>query len=555
MDLNEDNTREHIVRPAATPALGFFPASAPSSSLPPLATVHLHTARLSLHHNMSQLRPYYDHDTFDAGYSVIFKPGVGLIDTHTNKPISATLTSSLLQSTGSSNRSANGFRIGGLSDKRFIGDVGLGKTVRSSAAEKNYVYDLELKEYFDPNNMMELLKNLVWSFFKNYCKSILSQPLEIARLVLQVGVFNFDTKRRSVIRQQLDDVSKAESDLPDEDDDEDDDENYFQSAIEFNNISDHKKPTKKLTPTKPKTALVLESRHKIKPISKHTIDIMSSIAAKDGPLALFRGINASFIHQTLSHTIEAWITGFIAPFLGIPDPFFLDLTHLPDPLRSLWLSVLACVLTGMVLLPLDLIKVRLMLTQFTKPQPEQPASPEQRPLEQNTRSIRESIRKYPLNLLLHPPPAIALLTVLYLFSTSIFRKTTPYLLFIRFNIDSYLSPTFFTLVNLFLLIFEFFIKLPVENVLRKEQVRFLLTSKPYDKHNVVTILNPDENLIVDFNSGWIHNDDDVNQPSMWQRIQRFGLFDGWRVGVLNVFAFWGYNILNSDGTSLDEEKL
>lgn len=517
---------------------------------------------------MSLLRPYYDHDTFDAGYSVIFKPGVGLIDTNTNRPISSSLASSLSQSAGSANRTLNnpgGFRIGGLADKRFIGDVGLGKATRTAGGDKNYVYDLEFKEYFDVNNLSELLKNLIWNFIKNYCKSILSQPLEIARLVLQVGVFNFEPKEQRKDYQRLLVDVLDESDLPD------DEENYFQSAIEFNNISELTKPAKtahlsssKRKPTVVQPVRTNTNRHKIKPLSKHTIDIMSAIAGKDGPLALFRGINAAFIHQTLSHTIEAWITGFIAPFLGIPDPFFLDLTHLPDPLKSLWLSVLACVLTGIVLIPLDLIKVRLMLTQFTKPQSETIKNPEvDSSVEdtvvveqaQNTRSIRESIRNYPLQLLLNPPPAIALLTVLYQFSTTIFRKTTPYLLFIRFNIDSYLSPTLFTLVNLFLLIFEFFIKLPVENILRKEQVRFLLAPKDYDKHNVVTILNPNENLIVDFNSGWVHNDDADLQPSLWHRIQRFGLFDGWRVGVLNVFAFWGYNILNSNGNSLDEEKL
>lgn len=501
---------------------------------------------------MSDLRPYYDHDTFDAGYSVIFKPGVGLIDTHTNRPISSSLTSSLSQNARSST-SNKGFRIGGLSDKRFIGDVGLGKANRTANGEKNYVYDLEFKEYFDANNLSELLKNLIWNFFKNYCKSILSQPLEIARLVLQVGVFNFESASKTNWNRSIDNALD-ESDLPDEE------ANYFQSPIGF--ISEHKTPKKTQAVPSPKKSTPANhvNRHKIKPISKHTIDIMSAIASKDGPLALFRGINASFIHQTLSHTIEAWITGFLAPFLGIPDPFFLDLTHLPDPLRSLWLSVLACVLTGLVLVPLDLIKVRLMLTQFTEPAPlelESSQASEATPAvpEQNTRSIRESIRKYPLHLLLNPPPAITLLTILYQFSTSIFRKTTPYLLFIRFNIDSYLSPTLFTVVNLFLLVFEFFIKLPVENVLRKEQVRFLLAPKDYDTHNVVTILNPEENLIVDFNSGWVHNEDEVYPPSLWHRVQRLGLFDGWRVGVLNVFAFWGYNILNSNGTSLDEEKL
>ena len=322
-----------------------------------------------------------------------------------------------------------------------------------------------------------------------------------------------------------------------------------------------------------------KNKNKIQPVSLHTIDIMSSIIAKDGPFALFRGINASFIHQTLSHTIEAWITGFISPFLGIPDPFFLDLTHLTEPLKSLWLSVLACVLTGLILMPLDLIKVRLMITQFNKPVSNEESGvsstdslvtniKEEKIPEISTRSIRDSICNFPIHFLVHPPPTISCLTILHQFSTSIFRKAAPYILFIRFNIDSYLSPNLYTFVNLFLLILEFFIKLPVENLLRKEQVRFLLRPKSVveDEKKVISIESEEDDLIIDFNNGWkddidneVEDSDGELKPlrsiSLWQRIKILGLFNGWRVGVLNVIGFWGYNILKKNGAELKEERL
>lgn len=533
------------------------------------------------------LRPYYDHDTFDAGYSVIFKPGVGLIDTETNKPITSSLASSIAKQSSQRNfKSGQSIGLSGLSSKKSIGDIGIGKTTTSNGTDKNYIYDLEFQEYFDFNNLSELLKNLVWNFCKNYFKVLLSQPLEIVRLVLQVGTFDISDsqpKRPSRYSRLLNKQNVKSSDTPqvtDISDESDGEVNYFESPSPSMNLPKEKLRTKSPTKIrKLRSDRKPKNKNKIQPVSLHTIDIMSSIIAKDGPFALFRGINASFIHQTLSHTIEAWITGFISPFLGIPDPFFLDLTHLTEPLKSLWLSVLACVLTGLILMPLDLIKVRLMITQFNKPPNNEESGvsstdslvtniKEEKILEISTRSIRDSICNFPTHFLVHPPPTISCLTILHQFSTSIFRKAAPYILFIRFNIDSYLSPNLYTFVNLFLLILEFFIKLPVENLLRKEQVRFLLRPKSVveDEKKVITIESEEDDLIIDFNNGWkddidneVEDSDGELKPlksvSLWQRIKILGLFNGWRVGVLNVIGFWGYNILKKNGAELREERL
>lgn len=517
------------------------------------------------------LRPYYDHDTFNAGYLVIFKPGVGLIDTTTRKPIGASF----------------GHNVPGSIGTFSPGKVGLlaislpGGEMLIKPPDKNYVYDLELLEYFDMNNLGELFKNLVWNFFKNYCKVLLSQPLEIVRLVLQVGYFDFtlSPKNDQNYSRLMDDMgsSSKSTDLVSSDEYEEEIDYFQLTELSESAIYRTKKPELVLVP-KPARS---RNPNKIYPISRHTIDIMTAIASKDGPFALFKGINASFIHYTLSHTIEAWITGFLSPFLSIPDPFFLDLTHSTEPAKSLWLSVLACVLAGLVLMPLDLIKVKLMLTQFNKPASEtqtpseqynstdsdaaqwaassspEPPLPNTPESSMNPRSVRDSIRNFPRAVVLRPPPTIALLTVLHQFSTTVFRKLAPYLLFVRYNIDSYLSPNLYTVVNLVLLIMELFIKLPVENMLRKEQVRFLLTPKSLaeDPYRVVTIDDPSENLIVTFN-GWdasqLPDYNNGEKLSFWMRLRILGLFNGWRVGVLNVIGFWGYNIFKSSGVMAEE---
>lgn len=490
----------------------------------------------------NNLRPYYDHDTFNAGYSVIYKPGVGLIDTATNRPINATLTSSILNKT----------KQGNMSPGRGIGLSGFDNGVSNNLSDKNYVYDLEFNEYFDFGNFTELFKNLIWNFFKNYCKTLFMQPFEMVRLVLQVGSFELNSKSKKTAKRRVSSSPSVGSTSFIIDAESDDEINYFQSSNEWVPKGGKHEEEKRIDLS------TSDVSTKIQPVSKHTKDIMSAIITQDGPFALFRGINASFIYQTLSHTIEAWITGFVSPFLGIPDPFFLDLTRSTDPLRSMWLSVAACVLTGLVLMPLDLIKVRLMITRFEKTiinestLEESEIVPPKKKI--SRRSIRASILNYPIHYLIKPPPSVTVLTVLYQFATTIFRKSAPYFLFIRYNIDSYSSPNLYTIVNLLLLILEFFIKLPVENLLRKEQVKFLLQPKSIaeDEMRVLTIDSPDD-LVIDFNESW--EQDSSKQISLVDRFKKLALFDGWRVGVLNVIGFWGYNILKNDGGYLKAERL
>lgn len=553
----------------------------------PLIPFPFHTSMSSTSNTKlgpEQLRPYYDHDSFDAGYSVIFKKGVGLIDPKTGKPITANLSSNIIEK----QVNENGFGSSpGLIRRAFDRQGGVGIHSNKVAGDKNFISDLEFSEYFEVNNMLELLKNLFWTLFKDYVKVLLAQPLEITRLVLQVGKFNFSSKKKEEKLKRLLDLThslsssnaslksgSADLELSGHQlgfVDEEEPIDYFQPQNDQqvwanpNTIYEPATPapapvTDKFVPPQLKRLSTRKRLrvYKIQPKSLHTMEIMSAIANKDSFLALFRGVNASYLYQVLSHMIEAYITGFVSPFLGIPDPFFLDLTHSNDPFKSLWLSVSACVLTGLVMIPLDLIRIKFMITQPTSLALTNDTSGNEDIIEktaeevvQNTRSFRESIRNFPTYYLKHPPTPIIFFTTMYQLSTTVFRKMAPYLLYIKFNIDAYSSPTIYTFVNLLSLIGEFFVKLPVENLLRKEQVRFLLAPKLHDKKKVITIVKPEENMIVEFNGAPSDEDELTN----WQKVKQLGLFNGWRVGLLNVVGFWGYNIFKNSGNALKEERL
>lgn len=480
------------------------------------------------------LRPYYNHDTFNAGYLVIYKPGVGLINTTTNKEIVSSFSGSFAKQACS----GSGSSFGSLG----INAINNARPEKYISTDKNYAYDLEFLDYLDVRNLQETFKDLFWNFVKNYCKAIFSQPLDIVRLILQVGYFDFsDTYTQNTLDKEASTLKNSEEDLSDEEID------FFQS-------NSTPKPIKETVITVKRKKL----DYKIHPASQHTIDVLTAVCANDCALAPLRGINASFIYSTLSHTIKAWITGFMSPFLNIPDPFFLDLTYSTDPAKSLWLSVAACVLTGLILMPLDLIKVRLMLTPIRQRNSVLDESELNPPTTDDAiiidfRSIRDSLRHYPKSALLHPQLGITLFTILHQFVSTVFRKSAPYLLFVRYNIDSYLSPTFFTIANLVFSITDLFIKLPVENLLRKEQVRFLLKhkSRREDRYRVVTIDNPDKNLVVEYN-GWGKFSHVSPEASIWSKLHSLRLFSGWRVGVLNVIGYWGYNIFKSTPPVIEE---
>lgn len=108
--------------------------------------------------------------------------------------------------------------------------------------------------------------------------------------------------------------------------DEDEPIDYFQSQSDLQVRANPNTTYEPATPAPPVTdkfvppplkRLSTKKRlrvYKIQPKSLHTMEIMSAIANKDSFLALFRGVNASYLYQVLSHMIEAYITGFVSPF-------------------------------------------------------------------------------------------------------------------------------------------------------------------------------------------------------------------------------------------------
>lgn len=461
---------------------------------------------MTVENSAHPLRPYYDAETFNGGYPAVYRPGIGVVIDSYGNTISSKLSSFSKSNRFGSNSGSN-FKYKTFRDLAKVNDF-------NESFKKNVYSDLEIGEYFDFNNITELIKSLVNSFIQSYIRSLVTQPFEVARLLLQVADFsNVGVKTKKIDERTVDD---------DNDDDDDDEEiDYFQPKDQEDGLIHTRTSTpstRKPKPTKP----VKNSEEKtklIQPVSLHTLDIMSSLLNNEGIRGLWRANNATFIFNALSVTLEAWFTGFLSPFLQIPDPFFVDAIHSPDPTTTLILSISASVITSLLLAPLDVIRTKLIVSSIVD----------------NERSIRNSIKN--LNFFTCPISLI-IPTVLNSLTNQIFKKFTPYLLYFKLGIDIYGSNIFYNFIRLGSSILELFIKLPVETLLRRSQLQYLLK----ESH--------------DFNQLKIKREQLIIKPVEFKGILRTfyevfynkqngieGLFRGWRVGVLSIIGTWGVNIL------------
>ena len=265
---------------------------------------------------------------------------------------------------------------------------------------------------------------------------------------------------------------------------------------------------------------------KIQPESLNTMDILNSVMEEEGSRGLWRANNTFFIYNFLSVTLDAWFTGLLSPFLQIPDPFFIDIVHSTDIRKSVLLTIGASVFTGLMLLPVDLIRARLTITS----------------VKVGDRSLRGLLKKWSWKKHTSGLPLdMILLNVSNSFASTVFNKLTGVLLYQQFKIDRYSQTVWYNTLEFVSKVLELFLKLPIENLLRRSQTWYLLRAKPQDPFPVHA-----DNMIItprDYKGIWgtLQESDRVHE--LWR---------GWRLGLLSVFCGYGLNMMNLG--ALEEER-
>lgn len=447
-----------------------------------------------------RLRPYYDPDTFNIGYSSIFKPDQGVVDIHGFN------IASKLNIVAQSNSN----KLDNWSSFNVADHISKGLKSRTiSELDNTNTKSLNDLEWFDLANLKvwkTLLSQLVNQFFKRYFQHLIQQPCEVAKLLLQVGDFDEVYADSNCLIHENKENSRYNTSDSDE--------------VDYFPILD--KDTIPIVSSTTESTLI----NHIKPQSLSTINVLNSIIDLEGIKGIWKANNTTFIYNFLSVTLDAWFTGLLSSLLQIPDPYFIDIIHSPDLNKSIWLTLSASILTGIILLPIDLIKTRLIITSVTC----------------KSRSLRALAKQWPWRKsTTYIPGDMLLLNVFNSLANSMNSKLTGVLLYYQFNIDKYSHTFVYNTIELAFKVLGLFIKLPLEQLLRRRQVAFLL-----DKTNNPLLINEEDLIVTPYSE------------SLYQFSRRgrklSELWRGWRLSFMSVVCGYGLKIMNNQIEHSEEEK-
>ncbi|KAL3234573.1 Mitochondrial fusion and transport protein UGO1 [Nakaseomyces bracarensis] len=509
------------------------------------------------------LRPYYDPETFDAGYLVKFNPDKGVVDSNgftiasklnivknsKDKGSGSLDPTKLFSAKRSANDGKSLFNFS-LNFGSSSGDLGGHGSIDSIVKEFEWV------DLLNVNKWAIVITQLLELFVQKYFKLLIQQPFEVTRLIQQVADF------RNIINvQDISGIQRGRS-ISLSNLDNDDDIDYFPSSTP--------EPTNKNLVTDTNNDYVEDEgelielegandeqsqqldvfipKHSISPESKHTLDIMNAILDEEGIRGLWKANNTNFIYQILSSTLEAWYTGFISPFLNIPDPYFVDLIHFPDCQSAIILSLSVGLLTTLSLIPIDLIRTRFIITALsgdseTITKEGDIVEEKESDIHVESRSLRHWIRSWSWRHdLIRIPSDLWILTVLHSVSNVTFSKLFDLLVYHRFHVDKYSKMTTYNTMKFISKLMELAIKLPVENLLRRCQVNFLTNS-----NSALKIRDRDQLIIRPrrYVGVWSTLKDRTQLPDLW---------NGWRVGLMSIACGYGFKVLNKLPGETVQEK-
>ncbi|AMD21673.1 HFL183Cp [Eremothecium sinecaudum] len=474
--------------------------------------------------NHLQPRPYYDPETFNVGYSAVFKPGSGVVDPHGFNMASKL---SIVQ------QGNKKFGAAVSSGSVKLSELTTGLKSRLAGSRGDYTDGSKVVKSLENFELPDILNYKIWKsvcqrlfqeLLKRYFQHLIQLPFDTARMLLQVGEFDDVPKIKSSRRRRNTETSNVSLEELRNEDETDEEVDYFPSVDPHSRTNRDNSPQR----TSPSAGGPDNVSALVHPASLHTMDVLNGVMDMEGTKGVWRANNTSFIYDFLWESMNSWFTGFFAPILQVPDPHFIEIIHSPDVQKSVALTLSACIVTGLVLLPLDLIKTRLTITRVGDDQ---------------ERSLRRLFRKWSWRDYIGKLPGeLLVLNVAHSLVGKVFQELTHIGLHHYCQIDRYSTRITFQILEFFSSCAQLFLKLPVEALLRRCQVDFLLDkSSPF-------FVAP-EDLII--------------KPRTYQNVfitlrdySRLGeLWRGWRIGLMCVVCGHGLNIIELQNTdSVEEEK-
>ncbi|MCJ1347219.1 mitochondrial fusion and transport protein ugo1 [Peltigera leucophlebia] len=464
-------------------------------------------------------------------------------------------------------------RIGSEYAANALASSSFGSSARNILANMDYSEYL-LESSPSPSDFMKkLLEQGIWK----YTSIFLAQPFEVAKIILQVQLANSKQKALSAAdftepsrRRALshrNDLYESQSD-----DSDPDSPSYFTSSAPLSNTLTRSSrgrrrrdsplsPSRSYThsqsplprPQKSPHTLVLKSPSSL-------LGVLSSLWRTEGSWGIWKGTNCTYIHSILASTVTSFVRSFLSALLALPDPGLslnlssplnftggLDILSSPSPLSSLAVAVLAAGISGILLAPLDITRIRLILTPSTHP----------------PRTILATLNSLPS---LSIPLIIAPVTFLHSTIPTFLSAATPLFLRSKLGIDPLLTPNLFTIMTFIGQGLELLLRFPVETVLRRGQVDFVKQSVLSKDLQMMVDVGPYKGLFGTMRS-IVYEEGSKEVTTLGSTAQAKssrgekgmplqqrrqgqgyeGLWRGWRVGMWGLLGVWGAATLGGVG--------
>ncbi|KAL8743296.1 MAG: hypothetical protein Q9190_004338 [Brigantiaea leucoxantha] len=449
---------------------------------------------------------------------------------------------------------------------------------------RNILADMDYSDYMSESSpsSANVIKSLAEQALWKYTSVFLAQPLDVAKTVLQVRTqatvqrdassSNPDSDMR---RRRLKHHDHSYRDYNISSDSEEDSPSYFTSTAPLPQTRHRQsRPQRRqgspdLYSTPSHTSRQPPSEPKASP---HSLDlksyssltaVLSSLWTTEGAWGIWKGTNSTYVHSVLLSTITSFARSFLAAIFAIPDPSLsvqisqtygatggLDILNSPTPLASLAIAVFAASIAGAILAPLDIARIKLMLTPSTHPP-------------RSVWSTLKSLSSWTM------PVSIAPVTFLHSTLPTLTSASLPLFLRSKVGIDPLLTPNLYAIATFIGQGLELGLRLPIETVLRRGQLAHARSTVKGREMQTVVEVGPYKGLLGTMYSIVYEEGEGIRRPPSGNEIrttaagqptrtgreplkrrgQGFeGLWRGWRVGMWGLIGVWGATTLGGVGS-------
>lgn len=449
-------------------------------------------------------------------------------------------------------------------------------TTSFSSSTRDYFPDIDIDIKSTTSEAWTTTRSLFDALMWRYSSTLLAQPFDVAKTVLQValastegGTSSGSKKRRGSPRQsqtgyggsgrsswQHTTYSDEESDEGDETDQSDDIPDYFTSTAPRSRSPRKRRrspPSAELSPSPTPTP---KDRREHDPGEEYRLNLkkpdsvthaISTIYNNSGAVGLWRGTNATFLYSILLRTTDSFIRSLLLAIVGLPDIIGpdpsglgpglsvtnaagysgLDLSSSPNPLGSLVIVGLSSCITGLLLAPVDLIRTRLIVTPTWHP----------------PRGLLNNLRELPS---LIAPSELWLPTSLYHAIPTTFSAASPLFLRRQLKITPELTPSLWSLAAFTTSLTDLFIRLPLETILRRSQVKTLKSTEP-EMPTIVETAPYSGVWGTVYSILYVEGETTTKDSRGMIRVRKgqgaAGLVRGWKVGFWGLVGVWGGGIV------------